>query len=168
MLDPYVIPGVSDGGAHTRFLTAGRYPTETILRAVRDNPILSLEEVHWKLSTLPAYCAGFKDRGTLEEGKAADIVVYDLERLAIDPGGKGARLPGRRVAPRAARDRVQVRARQRRGYDRGRSRDWLCLGEAVARQSGLGDLKVNHEGHEGSFITKDTKEVSIEIEDFPE
>jgi N-acyl-D-aspartate/D-glutamate deacylase len=85
MLDPYVIPGVSDGGAHTRFLTAGRYPTETILRAARDNPILSLEEVHWKLSTLPAYCAGFRDRGTLEEGKAADVVVYDLERLAITP-----------------------------------------------------------------------------------
>jgi len=85
MLDPYVIPGVSDGGAHTRFLTAGRYPTETIIRATRDNNILSLEDVHWKLSALPAYCAGFKDRGTLEEGKAADIIVYDLERLNMTP-----------------------------------------------------------------------------------
>jgi N-acyl-D-aspartate/D-glutamate deacylase len=93
MLDPYVIPGVSDGGAHTRFLTAGRYPTETILRAVRDNPILTLEEVHWKLSTLPAYCAGFHDRGTLEEGKAADVVVYDLERLAITPVEKAHDFP---------------------------------------------------------------------------
>ena len=27
--DPYVLFGVSDGGAHTKFLTAGRYPTET-------------------------------------------------------------------------------------------------------------------------------------------
>ncbi len=85
MQDAWVIPGVSDGGAHTRFLTAGRYPTDTIIRASRDNPILSLEDVHWRLSTLPAYCAGFTDRGTLEEGKAADIVVYDLERLAIGP-----------------------------------------------------------------------------------
>src|SRR5205814_6291126 len=83
MLDPYVIPGVSDGGAHTRFLTAGRYPTETIIRATRDNQILSLEDVHWKLATLPAYCAGFTDRGTLEVGKAADIVVSDLEHLAM-------------------------------------------------------------------------------------
>jgi N-acyl-D-aspartate/D-glutamate deacylase len=85
MLDPWVIPGVSDGGAHTRFLTAGRYPTDTILRAVRDNDILSLEDVHWKLSALPASCAGFRDRGTLEEGKAADVVVYDFDRLAIGP-----------------------------------------------------------------------------------
>ena len=85
MLDPFVIPGVSDGGAHTRFLTAGRYPTETIIRAVRDNDILSLEDVHYKLSALPARCAGFGDRGTLEPGRAADVVVYDLDRLAITP-----------------------------------------------------------------------------------
>ena len=83
MLDPYVIPGVSDGGAHTRFLTAGRYPTETIIRATRENDILSLEDVHWKLSALPAYCAGFTDRGTLEEGKAADVVVYDFDASGL-------------------------------------------------------------------------------------
>ena len=94
MLDPWVIPGVSDGGAHTRFLTAGRYPTETIIRATRDNDILSLEDVHWKLSTLPAYCAGFTDRGTLEEGKAADVVVYDFERLAMTPVEKAYDFPG--------------------------------------------------------------------------
>ena len=94
MLDPWVIPGVSDGGAHTRFLTAGRYPTETIIRATRDNDILSLEDVHWKLSTLPAYCAGFADRGTLEEGKAADVVVYDFEHLAMTPIEKAYDFPG--------------------------------------------------------------------------
>lgn len=25
-----------------------------------------------------------RDRGTLEEGKAADVLVYDMEELAID------------------------------------------------------------------------------------
>ena len=93
MRDPYIIPGVSDGGAHTRFFTAGRYPTDTIIRAARDHDILPLEEVHWKLSTLPAYCAGFRDRGTLEEGKAADLVVYDLERLAMTPVEKAYDFP---------------------------------------------------------------------------
>ncbi len=93
MQDPYVIPGVSDGGAHTRFLTAGRFPTETIIRAARDHEILSLEDVHWKLSTLPAYCAGFLDRGTLEEGKAADVIVYDLAGLAITPIEKAHDFP---------------------------------------------------------------------------
>jgi N-acyl-D-amino-acid deacylase len=94
MTDPWVIPGVSDGGAHTRFLTAGRYPTETIIRAARDNDVLSLEDVHWKLSALPARCAGFPDRGTLEEGKAADVVVYDLARLGMTPVEKAHDFPG--------------------------------------------------------------------------
>jgi N-acyl-D-aspartate/D-glutamate deacylase len=94
MVDPWVIPGVSDGGAHTRFLTAGRYPTETIIRAARDNAILPLEEVHWKLSALPARCAGFTDRGTLEVGKAADVVVYDLAALGMTPIEKVHDFPG--------------------------------------------------------------------------
>ena len=66
--NPYVIPGVSDGGAHTKFFTGGRYSTEFLIDYVRDNPILTLEEAHWKLSALPAYCGGFTDRGMLREG----------------------------------------------------------------------------------------------------
>ena len=45
----------------------------------------ALEEAHWKLSALPAYCAGFVDRGLLREGYAADIVVYDFDKLEILP-----------------------------------------------------------------------------------
>jgi N-acyl-D-aspartate/D-glutamate deacylase len=97
---PYTIPGVSDGGAHTKYFTAGRYPTETIMMFARDNPVLSLEEVHWRLSALPAHCAGFRDRGTLREGAPADIVVYNLEELGITetevvhdfPGGEWRRI----------------------------------------------------------------------------
>jgi N-acyl-D-amino-acid deacylase len=94
MTDPSVLPGVSDGGAHVRFLTAGRYPTETIIRAAREADILSLEDVHAKLSALPAYVAGYRDRGTIEVGKAADVVVYDLENLAILPVEKVEDQPG--------------------------------------------------------------------------
>ena len=77
--------GVSDGGAHTKFFTGGRYPTETLIKFVRDNPVISLEEAHFRLSAHPAMCAGFKNRGTLVEGAAADVVVYDLDRLKITP-----------------------------------------------------------------------------------
>jgi N-acyl-D-aspartate/D-glutamate deacylase len=92
--DPYLVPGVSDGGAHTKFLTAGRYPTELIIRATREADILSLEEVHWKLSALPARCAGFDNRGTLEVGKAADVVVYDLDALAMTDSEVAYDFPG--------------------------------------------------------------------------
>jgi N-acyl-D-aspartate/D-glutamate deacylase len=94
MTDPSVLPGVSDGGAHVRFLTAGRYPTETIIRAAREGDVMSLEDVHAKLSALPAYVAGFRNRGTLEVGKAADIVVYDYENLEVLPVEKLEDQPG--------------------------------------------------------------------------
>jgi N-acyl-D-amino-acid deacylase len=94
MRDPSVLPGVSDGGAHVRFLTAGRYPTETIIRAARESDVLSLEDVHAKLSALPAYVAGFRDRGTIEVGKAADVVVYDFENLEALPVEKLEDQPG--------------------------------------------------------------------------
>jgi N-acyl-D-amino-acid deacylase len=81
--DPYVLFGVSDGGAHTKFLTAGRYPTETICKVVREHGMLSLEEVHWRLAALPAEVAGFKNRGVLRKGAPADIVVYDYENLRV-------------------------------------------------------------------------------------
>ncbi len=77
--------GVSDGGAHTKFFTGGRYPSEALIKFVRDNPVMSLEEAHWRLSAQPAMCGGFRNRGTLVEGAAADVVVYDLERLKILP-----------------------------------------------------------------------------------
>ncbi len=83
--DPYMIPGVSDGGAHTKFFSAGSYPTDLLIWLVRDNQLLSLEEAHYHLSYLPAQAAGFLDRGYLREGAPADIVVYDLDALKIVP-----------------------------------------------------------------------------------
>jgi N-acyl-D-aspartate/D-glutamate deacylase len=41
--------------------------------------------VHQKLSFLPAQVAGLHDRGALQVGAAADIVVYDLDALRPDP-----------------------------------------------------------------------------------
>jgi N-acyl-D-amino-acid deacylase len=91
---PWILPGVSDGGAHTKFFTGGRYPTEFLSRIVREEAMCSLEHAHWRLSALPAHCAGFRDRGTLAVGAPADVVVYDLERLACLPGEVAHDLPG--------------------------------------------------------------------------
>jgi len=92
--NPYVLFGVSDGGAHTKFLTAGRYPTETIIKAVRENGMMSLEEAHWRLSALPAMVAGFEDRGVLRRGAPADIIVYDYAQLEVLPPEIVHDLPG--------------------------------------------------------------------------
>lgn len=82
---PYVIPGVSDGGAHTKFFTGGSYTTDFLTWLVRDTGVLTLEEAHYRLSYLPAFAAGFKDRGFLREGAPADIVVYDMDKLKCTP-----------------------------------------------------------------------------------
>jgi N-acyl-D-amino-acid deacylase len=46
---------------------------------------MTLEQVHQKLSFLPAQIAGLHDRGAIREGAPADIVIYDLATLRPDP-----------------------------------------------------------------------------------
>jgi N-acyl-D-amino-acid deacylase len=81
--EPYGLWGTSDGGAHTKFITLGAYPTESIISFVRERNLLPLEEAHWRLSALNAMAGGVRDRGTLVEGAAADIIVYDYENLRL-------------------------------------------------------------------------------------
>ncbi len=81
----FTFPGVSDGGAHTKFFTGGAFTTDFLRWLVRDEQKITLEEAHYRLSALPAHAAGFRDRGTLREGAHADVVVYDLDGLGVKP-----------------------------------------------------------------------------------
>ena len=80
---PFVVPGVSDGGAHTQFLSMGKYPTVLLSDMVRDKKVMSLEEAHWRLSHMSASAIGLEGVGTLQPGMPADVVVYDMEKLGI-------------------------------------------------------------------------------------
>jgi N-acyl-D-aspartate/D-glutamate deacylase len=86
---PYTVPGVSDGGAHTKFFNGGSWSTDYLRWLVRDEEKVTLEEAHYRMSALAAHAAGFKDRGVLREGAAADIVVYDMEELDVEPNWVG-------------------------------------------------------------------------------
>jgi N-acyl-D-aspartate/D-glutamate deacylase len=85
---PFALPGVSDGGAHTKFITLGRYPTEYLALLARDNEMMDLEQAHWRLSAYPALAAGITDRGWIREGAPADLVVYELDRLSTGTAEK--------------------------------------------------------------------------------
>ncbi|MSP43426.1 MAG: aminoacylase, partial [Alphaproteobacteria bacterium] len=85
----FTFPGVSDGGAHTKFFTGGAFTTDFLSWLVRDESKITLEEAHYRLSSLPAKAAGFADRGELKPGLAADVVVYGLNELAIEPAWIG-------------------------------------------------------------------------------
>jgi N-acyl-D-amino-acid deacylase len=87
---PYV-GGGTDGAAvnleleqqwpllHPRLL--GTMP-KWIRQYVRDEKLMPLEEAIRRLTSLGAEITGLTDRGTVAVGKAADLLVFDAERLA--------------------------------------------------------------------------------------
>lgn len=49
---------------------------------VRDQRVMTLEEAIRKMTRLPAQKFGLKDRGLVQEGQVADLVVFDPERIS--------------------------------------------------------------------------------------
>lgn len=90
---PHTIPGMSDGGAHMKFSWLGRYGTEYITHWVRSEGLVDLEYAHWHLSAVPAASAGLLDRGIINVGAPADIIVYDYDNLGWTPVEKVFDLP---------------------------------------------------------------------------
>ena len=84
--NPRVLPGISDGGAHTKFYNGAQYPTDLITWMVRDEKRMTLEQAHYRLSGMPAAIMGLRDRGRLIEGQAADLYIYDYEALNYTHG----------------------------------------------------------------------------------
>ena len=81
--NPFTHISVSDGGAHTRFLTVSTWPVYFLTHWIRERNIMTLEQAHYKMSALPAWFTDFKNRGTLRRGDYADIMVYDFDKLGF-------------------------------------------------------------------------------------
>ena len=79
--NPYAHISISDGGAHTRYLTMSSWPVHWLSHWCRDKGTVTLEQAHYKISTLPAWIASMKDRGMLRIGSWADIIIYNQEEL---------------------------------------------------------------------------------------
>jgi N-acyl-D-aspartate/D-glutamate deacylase len=60
--------------------TYGSYP-RILGQFVRDEGRLSLEEAVRKMTSAPAARLGLRDRGLLRDGYAADVVVFDPDRI---------------------------------------------------------------------------------------
>jgi N-acyl-D-aspartate/D-glutamate deacylase len=74
--------GLSDAGAHVGQLCDACLPTDLLGNWVREREVLTLEAAVHKLTGEPAGVFGFTDRGRLEEGKAADVTVFDPATVA--------------------------------------------------------------------------------------
>ncbi len=83
--DPRTLVALSDGGAHVDMLCDSGYATHFLGRWVRQEGIMSLERGVERLTSEPARLLGIRDRGTLAAGKAADVVVFDPERVGCAP-----------------------------------------------------------------------------------
>jgi N-acyl-D-amino-acid deacylase len=85
--DPTTVIGLSDAGAHASQLCDAKYSTEFLATFVREREAFTLEEGIHMLTQRPAQVFGITDRGTLEVGRPADVVVLD----AGEVGHRGKR-----------------------------------------------------------------------------
>jgi N-acyl-D-amino-acid deacylase len=79
--DPRTLIGLSDAGAHLDMLCEFGYTTYMLGHWVREKRVLSLERAIQRITSEPADFFGIRDRGRLEPGAPADIVVFDADRI---------------------------------------------------------------------------------------
>ena len=78
---PYAVVGLSDGGAHVQFHSNVSNPTRLLGYWVREKGIMSLELAVRRLTFDSASAFGIYDRGLLQPGMAADLVVFDPDTV---------------------------------------------------------------------------------------
>jgi N-acyl-D-aspartate/D-glutamate deacylase len=76
---PLVMAGSSDGGAHLLSFCGADFTTRLVSEWTPE--VVSIEAAIARLTSIPAAAYGITDRGTLEPGKAADVLLIDRERL---------------------------------------------------------------------------------------
>ena len=82
-LHPQMIVGVSDGGAHLDFDDGAEWSTHFLATWWREERVWRLEEAIRRLTAIPAAVLGLTDRGLLQPGNAADIFIFDPEKIAL-------------------------------------------------------------------------------------
>lgn len=76
--DGRAISPKAGGKPHPRFY--GTFP-RVLGKYVREEKLLTLEEAVRKMTALPAAAFGIQDRGVLREGLAADITIFDPDKI---------------------------------------------------------------------------------------
>ena len=82
--NPDVLVGASDAGAHMDVLATFGFATTMLAEGVRERQLMELEEAVRLLTDHPARHFGLRDRGRVEVGFHADLVVFDM--ATIGPG----------------------------------------------------------------------------------
>lgn len=85
---PNTVPGLGDAGAHCGMICDGSFPTFLMLHYGRDRTRGERRELEWlvkRQTSDTAELIGLSDRGTIEEGKRADLNLIDWQALQLRP-----------------------------------------------------------------------------------
>ena len=96
LLHPHTTIGLSDAGAHVNLIFDAVAPTYQLTHWVRDRTRgakLPIELIVHKQTLSNAELFGVNDRGSISEGKRADLNIIDLENLALGELAVHADLP---------------------------------------------------------------------------
>ncbi|MEP1124076.1 MAG: amidohydrolase family protein [Ilumatobacter sp.] len=94
LADPLVHVGASDGGAHVGSFSTFGDTGFLFSEFVRSTKSLSLEAAVKKITLDPATIWRIPDRGLLAPGMAADVVVFDADRIGRGPEVASEDFPG--------------------------------------------------------------------------
>ncbi|MGW0695801.1 N-acyl-D-amino-acid deacylase family protein [Streptomyces sp. NPDC002738] len=89
-----VLLGGSDAGAHLDRMCGAPYTTRFLGDCLRGRKLVPLEQAVKMLSDDPAQLFGLRDRGRIQEGFHADLVLFDPERIDAGPATLLHDLPG--------------------------------------------------------------------------
>ena len=92
--DPNTVVTLSDAGAHADQLCDACYSTHLLGHWVREQEAMSIEQAVHALTGRPAELMGITDRGRLEVGRPADVVVFDPETIGTSVPRRVQDLPG--------------------------------------------------------------------------
>lgn len=99
--------GGSDAGAHLDRMCGTPYPTIFLGDCIRGRKLVSMEEGVRLITDVPARLFGLRERGQVQEGWHADLVLFDPDEVDAGPIHTVNDLPG--GTPRLTADPVGVR-----------------------------------------------------------
>jgi N-acyl-D-aspartate/D-glutamate deacylase len=113
-LDRHTVIGGSDAGAHLDMIDTFAFSTKVLGKGVREHGVIGLEQAVQQLTQVPAQLMGLRERGELQIGWHADVVLFDPATIGSGPTYTKFDLPagaGRLYADAIGIERVLVNGR---------------------------------------------------------
>ncbi|HWA12213.1 MAG TPA: amidohydrolase family protein [Burkholderiales bacterium] len=93
MRDENAVVSLSDAGAHLTFLCDAGFGLHVLGHWVRDRKLMNVEEAVRKLTADPADLFGIRDRGRIQAGMQADLLLFDPKTVGRGPSKRVFDLP---------------------------------------------------------------------------